>query len=237
MQRTVLIALATALVAAAISAGATILLTDEDDIAFVTPLPTTSPLELATEEPEPSPEATATDDDGVQPAPAPDDQTASPDDGDGSDGDSDDGTVRSASSVNCDKEPKRCSAEHAVRVRDGNVDGELGRDDPPSYSGVPTITMTSELRQDDDSEADDGDELGAIFVEVTVENTTDETFVFNKREVALDIYRDGERVQTLATEGPGFNLTPGGKMSATFDRPIASDGRYEWRAKIWYYRK
>lgn len=236
MQRTILVALVTAVVAAAISAGATILLTDDDEISIASALPTTSPLALEpTEEPEPSPAATGTDD-GVQPAPAPDDATSSPDDGDDGD-DGDDVTVRSASSVNCDKEPKKCSPEHAVRVKDGKVDGELGEDDSPSYSGVPTITMTSELRKNDDSEADDGDELGSIFVEVLVQNNTDETFVFNKREVALDIYRDGERVQTLATEGPGFNLTPGGKMNATFDRPIASDGKYEWRAKIWYYAK
>ena len=234
MQRTILIALVTAVVAAGISAGATILLTGDEDISIGSPLPTTSPLVIEdTEEPSPLPTTT---EDGVEPAPAPGTGTSPPDDDD-DDGDGDAATIRSASSVDCDDEPKKCSAEHAVRVTDDKVDGELSRDDPPSYSGVPTISMTTDLRKNDDSDADDGDELGSIFVEVLVENKTDETFVFNKREVALDIYRDGERVQTLVTEGAGFDLTPGGKMNATFDRPITSDGRYEWRAKIWYYTK
>ena len=236
MQRTILVAVVTALVAAGISAGATILLTDDDTLSIASALPTTSPLVVEdTEEPSALPTGT---DDGVEPAPAPGTGGSEPDDGGDDDGDEGDGaTIRSASSVDCEKEAKKCSPEHAVDVSDDEVEGSLHRDDPPSYSGVPTITMTTELRKNDDSEADDGDELGSIFVEVLVENKTDETFVFNKREVALDIYRDGKLVQTLVTEGAGFDLTPGGKMNATFDRPITSDGEYEWQAKIWYYTK
>jgi hypothetical protein len=124
-----------------------------------------------------------------------------------------------------------------MSVEDGRLQIVPFDDPPPNYSGAPKISMTSEFRKQDKSEASAGDEVHSIHVEVVVQNNTEKTFVFAKREIALDIYKDGELYDTLVTSGEGFDMTPGGKMTATFDRPITSDGDYLWQAKTWYYEK
>ena len=232
MQRSILIALATAVVAAALAAGATILLTDDDDLAFSSPpIATESPLATASDLPS-SPSVT---NGSTEPAPAPgrtdtpattSAATSTPS-----------VPIRSAKSVDCDDEANKCSRADGMRVEAGRVYEAPVDDPPPNYSGVPTISMTSQFRKEDKTSASEGDELHSIHVEVVVQNKTEKTFVFAKREIALDIYKDGKLYDTLATTGEGFNMTPGGKMTATFDRPITSDGDYLWQAKTWYYEK
>jgi hypothetical protein len=233
MQRTILIALATAVVAAAIAAGATILLTDDTELAIPTappPSATRTPLVL---DPFGKPETVPDNDASTQPAPAPRGSasaapvaTAAPST-----------PVRSAKTVDCDAEEQKCSRPYGVERESGRVHLVPFDDPGPSYSGVPTISMSSEFRKKDGSRANDGDPLDSIHVEVTVQNKTEKTFVFARREIALDIYRNGRIYDTLVTNGEGFDMTPGGTMTAKFDRPLTSDGDYMWQAKTWYYEK
>lgn len=231
MQRTILIALATAVVAAAIAAGATILLTDNENLSIATPPPTRTLLESVAP---PTESASSTDDASTQPAPAPGRTDTAQTTGRV---DSPANSVRSAKSVDCETESKMCSQPHGAHVEDGKLLAVPVGDPSPDYSGVPTISMDTEFRKKDKSKANDGDELHSIHVEVVVQNKTEKTFVFAKREIALAIYKDGKVFDTLVTTGEGFNMTPGGKMTATFDRPITSDGEYVWQAKTWYYEK
>jgi hypothetical protein len=234
MQRSILIALATAVVAAALAAGATVLLTDDDDLAISTPpITTETPLPSA---PEPaasvSPSATG---ESLRPAPAPGQSDAPATTAASQPSPS--VPIRSAKSVDCDDEEKKCSQPYGMSVEGGKLQIVPVDDPAPNYSGAPKITMTSEFRKKDQTKASNGDEVHAIHVEAVVENNTEQTFVFAKREIALDIYKDGKLYDTLVTTGPGFSMTPGGKMTATFDRPITSDGDYLWQAKTWYYEK
>ena len=229
MQRSILIALATAVVAAALAAGATILLTDDDDLAISTP-----PITTQTPIPTASDDATASPSEPLRPAPAPGQSaptTTAPSQPSPS------VAIRSAKSVDCDDEEQKCSQPYGMGVEDGKLQIVPVDDPPPNYSGAPRITMDSEFRKKDQSVASNGDDLRSIHVEVVVQNNTEKTFVFAKREIALDIYKDGKLYDTLVTSGEGFNMTPGGKMTATFDRPITSDGDYLWQAKTWYYEK
>jgi hypothetical protein len=222
MQRTLLIVLAAAVVAAGIATGATIVLTgDEDEVGLSSPLPVPSATpEATTEVIDPSPSG-ATASPTARPAAT----------------DSKGRARRTASSVDCDEEPKLCSKLDGVHVRDGRYDFVSPNDRPPSYRRAATITMTSERRDADDNRAQEGDEAGSIHVLVTVENTTDETLVFPRREIVLDVYRNGRLWDRLITKGPGFEMTPRGKMKGTFDRPLTEDGNYTWQAKTWYYEK
>jgi hypothetical protein len=233
MQRSILIALATAVVAAALAAGATILLTDDDDLAISSPpITTQTPIATASTDVTSSPSAT---DSSTRPAPAPGQSSAPA--ATASSQSSPSVPIRSAKSVDCDDEEQKCSQPYGMGVEDGKLQIVPVDDPAPNYSGVPKISMDSEFRKKDQTEASNGDELHSIHVEVVVQNNTEKTFVFAKREIALDIYKDGELYDTLVTSGEGFNMTPGGKMTATFDRPITSDGDYLWQAKTWYYEK
>ena len=233
MRRQILIALATAVVAAALAAGATVLLTDDgDDLAVATPpLSTQTPLATTSAGATESPSATGG---STRPAPAPG-STAAP--ATNRPTTSPSTQIRSAKSVDCDSEENKCSQPYGMSVEDGKLQIVPVDDPPPDYSGVPKISMSSEFRKKDESEASNGDDVHSIHVEVVVQNNTEKTFVFAKREIALDIYKDGKLYDSLVTTGPGFDMTPGGKMTATFDRPITSDGHYLWQAKTWYYEK
>src|SRR5947208_3250814 len=46
--------------------------------------------------------------------------------------------------------------------------------------------------------------------------------------------RNAKPFDALATHGPGFEMAPSGRMTATFDREISQDGDYSWQAKVWY---
>ena len=83
-------------------------------------------------------------------------------------------------------------------------------------------------------EAGLGDETNKIHVEVTVENDTDLTFVFAKRDVSLRVERNGSKYEQLSTTGEGFDMTPGSKMFAKFDVPINDDGTFYWFARTWF---
>ena len=230
MRRQIVVALVTAVVAAALAAGATVLLTDDDDLALSSP-PLVTPTPSARAEPDTSsPSATGG---STRPAPAPG-RTGTPAPASTS---SPSAGVRSATTVDCDTEENKCSQPSGMTVEDGKLHIVAVDDPAPDYSGVPKITMTSEFRKQDDTKASEGDEVHSLHVEVVVQNNTEKTFVFAKREIAFDIYKDGTLYDTLVTTGPGFNMTPGGKMTGTFDRPITSDGDYLWQAKTWYYEK
>lgn len=232
MQRTVLIALVTAVVAAGIAATATIMLTGDDDETVA--LPTLSPgvtpgVNSTVETPAPSPGGppATTAASARSPAASPA-ATATP---------ARTVEIRSAKSVDCEREPRFCSGKETVTLDAGrrrtshSVPQTVKRDD------APTIAMTSELQESNGSAAESGDAVAAIHVEVEVTNSTDRTFVFDKREIVLEIYRNGRLFDSFSTKGEGFELTPGSKMTGEFDRPISQSGEYTWQAKIWYYRK
>jgi hypothetical protein len=221
-----LIVLAASVVAAALAAGATIVLTDTDEVAITTPSPLGSPTPESTAEVSPSPSATES------PASSPSESGRTSDDEDPSTAH----PTRTASSVNCDKEPNFCSTTHGTTVQDDRYGG-LDPEPQPGYKDVPKITMRSKVLTTDKTQAQPGDPVESIHVEVVVENDTDETFVFAKREIVLEIRRNGRVIDRLITTGEGFDLTPQGRMTGTFDRPITTDGTYTWQAKTWYYAK
>jgi hypothetical protein len=76
---------------------------------------------------------------------------------------------------------------------------------------------------------------GDIHAVVTIENNTKKTFRFPSREIDFVITKDGQHFDTVTTNGAGFDMTPGTKMTGTFDRPITQDGAYAWQAHVWYY--
>jgi hypothetical protein len=145
--------------------------------------------------------------------------------------------VRAANSVDCADEPSFCSSRDEMVVIDDRLESGVEQATDPKRSGAPTIAMTSEVWDPNENDASVGDEVGSIHVEVIVSNSTDETFTFAKREIVLEILKGGKVYDTFSTNGSGFDMTPGTKMTGTFDRPITDDGSYSWRAKVWYYQK
>ncbi len=232
MQRTLLIALATAVVAAGIATTATILLTDdEDNAALVSPSPSFTPIASAAVEsasPSASPAASA----GASPG-----STASPDETDAPATTKPGVKIRSASSVECESESAFCSSTDEMLVlSDRELDGLSEASDPKSDSR-PTVTMNSEARDADKDEIENGGTVSSLHVSVVVSNASESTFVFAKREIVLEIFRNGKPYDSFSTNGSGFEMTPGSKMTGSFDRPITESGTYEWRAKVWYYKK
>jgi hypothetical protein len=237
MQRTLLIVLATAVVAAGIATTATILLTGDDDPQTILASPSASPVATpdATDEPSVSPKASvspeATDDPSEPSATSGARTTSTPEPRD------DDVTIRAAKSVDCDDEPKFCSSEDAAVVEDERLKSQPVSGSDPSSSSYPTIVMTSEIRKDSKSKTSVGGAARFIHVDVVVTNKTDDTFRFAKREVVMELYRNGKLLDQFATTGEGFDMTPNSKMNASFDRPVLDDGTYRWRTKVWYYKK
>jgi len=238
MQRNVLIALVAVVVAAGVAATAAIVLDDGDDtVALGSPSPSLTPAatsEVVTASPSPgtSPTPTATPAGsatagpaGSSPTPAP---TITTKPG---------VTVRSASSVDCEDEPKFCSAGEGMELDGDRIVTSRSQPQTVAYDDVPNITMSTELRESNNSEAEASDPITSLHVEVLVRNETQRTFVFAKREIVLEIFRNGKRYDSFATKGPGFEMTPGSEMTGTFDRPITEGGEYTWQAKVWYYRK
>jgi hypothetical protein len=242
MQKTLIIVLITALAGAGIGVGATLLLRDDDDrgVAIPTPFSTFSPDVSPTESPSPSPTASPT----VSPAttaaatatPVATSSTTStstePPSGSAP-------ATRRATSVNCNTEPQFCSNATGMRVSNGRLadtsQSPGGRTDPSRY---PTITMTTRFLRPGGGTAQEGDEFSTIVVDVLVENrTSNRTFVFPRREVALVITKNGQAYDTLLTRGEGFQMPPQGKLRAHYERPFLADGNYRWVAKTWYYTK
>ena len=140
--------------------------------------------------------------------------------------------------MSCAREPRFCSDKRgSLKVSGGEVDSFKFNDSDTNYSGVPKIDLTSEPRGSDKERAAVGDAVTSIHVEVVVRNDTSRTFVFDKRDIVLEIYRNGNLFDRLATSGDGFEMTPGGQMTGEFDRPIMDDGTYTWVAKTWYHPK
>jgi hypothetical protein len=224
MQRTLLIVLATAVVAAGIAAGATIMLTGDDELAINSPLPTFTPV-ATLDVTSPTPEPSATDQADETEEPDDTDEPGSTDEPAATDG----VKIRSAASVDCDDEPEFCSGTDSVVVDDGEQSDFKEAVDPGSNTR-PTISMQSDVTEK-------SGKVDRIEAEVVVENKTDDTFRFAKREVVLDIFRNGKLWKRLDTDGAGFDLTPGGKMTGSFEQPVTDDGTYSWEAKVWYYKK
>jgi hypothetical protein len=239
MQRNVLIALVALVVAAGVAATAAIVFDEgEDTIALNSPSPITSPVataEVVTASPSPGATSTSTSTSQgtsgaleaptATPAPTPT-FTTKPG-----------VTIRPASSVDCDEEPAFCSSTDGMTVvtdRELEAFDEAG--DAKSTTR-PTITMQSSAWDGDEEEIDTGEQIASIHVEVNVKNSSKSTYVFAKREIVLEIFRNGKLYDSFATKGPGFEMTPGSEMNGTFDRPMTEPGEYEWRAKVWYYKE
>ena len=236
MQRTALIALVTAVVAAGIAATATIVLTGDDDPETVT-LPTLSPgftPEVTSEvttpsgSPSGSPTASPASRGGGDPTASPR-ATATP---------TPSVAIRAAKSVNCDDDREFCSSTDRMVVASGMALQDFDEASDPKSTSRPTIVMESRVLDKDRGSLGDDEDVAFLAVEVVVSNDTkDGTFVFDKREIVLEIFRNGRLYDSFSTTGSGFEMTPGSKMTGEFDRPITQPGEYSWRAKIWYYRK
>lgn len=230
-QRQIVILIVTALVAAGIATAATLLLTDNNNNEAVATLapPTFTP--LPSESPSPSPTASAT-------------PTASPS---ASASPSAPGTAsptsvptakpsnRSASSVDCQKEGDFCSPLNGAKITNDKYTAvnEPGH----TYSGIPTISISTTPWKGNKTTAGPADDVAFLHVVVTVENKTSKTFTFPKREIVLEVYKNGKLYNTLSTTGDGFDMTPNGKMTGDFQQPISEDGDYSLQAKVWYYQK
>jgi hypothetical protein len=229
MQRNIVIPIVGGVVAALVLVGAILLIgknnNKKTDLTISTPIPsatvtdvpTTSPTATPTGSPaaSASPAASSTAATSA-PTPAPTSApSATP--------------YRAASSVNCEKpdDAKYCSREDAMVVADGKATNTPDNKGAITYPGGLTITMVSKF---DEAKHN-------LHVDVTIENKTKKTFVFPKREIALLIERNGSRFDLLKTTGASFEMTPGGKMTGKFDRPISKDGSYTWQTKTWYFEK
>jgi hypothetical protein len=235
MQRTVWVAVAAAVVAAAVAIGATLAITnDGDELAISSPAPTAQETPKVLAEvvtPEPSPTQTPEPGETAKPAARTAAPTVAP-------VTTHSVPVRSASSVDCSDEPEFCADSVDGMTRDDSkFDSQQSATTQTTYSGVPRVSQDSGVYRFDGKPANKGDTIGRIKVDVEVSNDTSKTFVFAKREIVLDLYRNGKLYDRLVTTGPGFEMTPKSKMTATFKRDIISDGYYEWQAKTWYYEK
>lgn len=235
-QRTLLIALVVAVAAAAAGAIGTIVLTADDtgspaaaaspsasapapSAAVTADVQTASPSAGATDR---SPDTPTT----ASPPPPSSDPGSSP---------TPKVTIRSAKSVDCDDEPAFCSSTDGMVVADGRTLTSFNEASDQKRTTRPTISMDSAALDADKETVGEGATISSIHVEVVVSNTSKETFRFARREIVLDVFRNGERYDSFATEGSGFDLTPGSNMTGTFDRPITDEGTYSWRARVWYY--
>lgn len=143
-----------------------------------------------------------------------------------------------AKSVDCGRTPSFCSqSAGTMAVRDGELVSKGATNYGTNYANVPKTTMTWRILRADGAEAHRGDAASKMVVQVSIHNATDRTFVFPRREVALVVELNGETFHEVATEGPPFTMTPGGRLNARFDVPIAYDGDYRWRAKTWFYER
>jgi len=135
--------------------------------------------------------------------------------------------VREVSSVNCysSADAKYCSKPDQAGYANGSFSTQPSNPAPTSYPDAATISMQSTASNSN------------IHVVVTVENKTQKTFHFPKREIDLVILKDNKSYDTLATHGDAFDMAPGTKMTGTFDLPVTQSGTYSWRAKTWYYVK
>jgi hypothetical protein len=221
MRRTMLIVVLTAVAAAAAAAGVTTILSDDDGIrAGNASLPT--PIHVATQPPRTTREPTVTE----SPTPSPTDTA-----------ESSPTPTSSARNVECSNEPRFCSETHGMTLQDGRYAPVPVDEADTDYGGSPTISMSSKVLEGDESEAETGDEISSIHVEVLVENKTGRTFVFESREIVLELRRNGRTFDILETKGEGFEMTPQGRMTGTFDRPVTMDGTYTWQAKTYYRAK
>jgi hypothetical protein len=107
------------------------------------------------------------------------------------------------------------------------------------YSGVPKTTQTWKIvrKGTDNTQANNGDEVGSVRVHAEVTNGTDKTFVFPNREVVLIVKRNGSAESPLRATVDSSEVPPGGRISADFFDPIIQDGSYEWRVRTYFYEK
>lgn len=216
--------LATALVASGIGLG--VALIGGDGPPASTPRPTespeatTSPPPTPTASPAASPTATPTRSPAATPL-----KTAPP--------------AQDAANVDCDQTPTFCtSSTGRMTITDGRLSSNGKTDHSTNYANLPRTTMTWRFLQPGGTEADNGDEVERLRVTVLVENgTSDRTFVFPRREIALQLTRNADNVATAPSRGDPLDLPPGGSFEISFDQPITADGAYEWRGKTWFYEK
>jgi len=139
--------------------------------------------------------------------------------------------------VNCSATPDFCSSNHEIVVRGGVLSEPLTIHRRTQSGDVPQISISSEVRRPDGLPASRGDHVASLRVEVHLENETADTFWFPTRRVVLSIYNNGRRTDQLPTQGPGFEFTPTGTLTAIFELPMSGDGRLNWEAAIWYFRE
>jgi len=135
--------------------------------------------------------------------------------------------VRAVSSVNCSNasDAQYCSKSDQATYANGSFTTQPTNPTPTPYPNTATISMQSSVTNSN------------IHVVVTIENKTSKTFYFPKREIDLVVLKNNSSYDTLATNGAAFTMSPGAKMTGTFDLPLTENGTYSWRAKTWYYAK
>lgn len=231
MRRTAFQIFAAVLAAGIIGTALTVLLWDDDEplavdtsptpTGSVTPPPLTLPTATPTPTGSPAPSATPSESPTATPAPQPPPAR------------------QHARDVDCDRTPTYCSSTTGTMevsddklVRSGTIQHSI------DYSSVPDTTMTWHItREGGGGDARNGDDVETLEVAVEIRNDTNSTWVIPNREVALIVTVDEEKVHELVTEGGDFVMRPGGSITARYTIPIAFEGKYEWRAKTWFYQR
>ncbi len=226
MRRTVLQIFAAVMAAGIIGTALTIILWDDDEPLAVEPSssPTQRPLTLAPTSPTPDASASAI------PSASP---SASPTSAPGPRP-----TFQPAASVDCDRTPAFCTpTTGTMEIKDDKLVTSGTTQHQADYSSVPNTTMTSRIIKAGGGDARNGDDVSKLEVAVEIRNDTGDTFVVPDREIILLVLVDGEKLHELATKGEDFEMRPGGILTARFDIPLASDGKYSWRARTSFYAR
>ncbi len=146
--------------------------------------------------------------------------------------------VQSASSVDCNRTPSFCtSTTGTMEIRDDKLVTSGTTQHSVDYSSVPNTTMTWHITKEGGGDAQNGDDVDRLLVTVEIHNDTNSTWVVPRREVVLIVKLDGEELHKLVTNGPDFEMRPGGRLTARYTIPLAFEGKYSWRGNSAFYRK
>jgi hypothetical protein len=143
-----------------------------------------------------------------------------------------------AKTINCDRTPTFCSqTAGSMVVQEDKLVEKRAASYPTDYANVPKTAMSWQILRPDGAEAHRGDAARKLIVRVSIFNATQRTFVFPHRQIVLVVERNGQTFHEIVTKGAAFEMTPGSRLNAGFEIPIAYDGDYRWRAKTWFYEE
>ena len=124
-----------------------------------------------------------------------------------------------------------------MEIRDDKLVSSGSQSHSIDYSSVPNTTMTWRITKEGGGDARNGDDVDQLLVTVEIHNDTSSTWVVPRREVVLVVRLDGDELHKLVTNGPDFEMRPGGRLTANYTIPLAFEGKYSWRGNSAFYKK